>query len=285
MIIDTHLHYWERPTPERPHDPDGIHWGEEMLAEDLLKEADKAGVTHIVQVTASLMGYDNRYSLEAAARHKDRVVGVFGRFDPLLPDNEGRLRAFMAQEGMLGVRITLHQPPYNSWLKQGLLNDFLAAIEKLHIPLELFAPYQTEELHDVVRRYPGILIMLDHSGVRRMPPYTDRYWNWPDVLKLADEPNIWMKVSYFPEAAPDNEKYPHPTSQARFRELYDRIGPSKMIWGSNYPPVLRACSYPQAVTFISEECKFLSAADKKAIFADNFIKYIKQAGGRDLVVR
>jgi predicted TIM-barrel fold metal-dependent hydrolase len=113
MIIDTHLHYWERSTGERPHDPDGIHWGEEMLAEDLLKEAGRAGVTHIVQVTASLLGYDNRYSLEAAAKHRDRVVGVFGRFNPLLPDNEGRLNAFMAQDGMLGVRITLHQPPYS----------------------------------------------------------------------------------------------------------------------------------------------------------------------------
>ena len=47
-------------------------------------------------------------------------------------------------------------------------------------------------------------------------------------------------------------------------------------------PVLRACSYPQSVTFISEECDFLTEADRKAIFAGNFIKYIKQAGGRDL---
>jgi len=39
------------------------------------------------------------------------------------------------------------------------------------------------------------------------------------------------------------------------------------------------------VTFVSKECKFLIEADKKTIFADNFIKYIKQAGGRDLVVR
>jgi predicted TIM-barrel fold metal-dependent hydrolase len=256
-----------------------------MLAEDLLKEADKAAVSHIVQVTASLMGYDNRYSLEAAAKHRDRVVGVFGRFDPLLPDNEGRLKDFMAQDGMLGVRITLHQPPYNGWLKQGLLNDFLAAIEKLHIPLELFAPYQTEELHDVVKRYPEILIMLDHMGLRRMPPYTDRYWNWPETLKLAEQPNIWMKVSYFPEAAPDTEKYPFPTSQQRFRELYDHIGASKMIWGSNYPPVLRACSYPDAVRFIKEECDFLTEVDRSAIFAGNFIKYIKEAGGRDLVVK
>jgi predicted TIM-barrel fold metal-dependent hydrolase len=283
MIIDTHLHYWEKSTEERPHDPNGIHWGPEMLAKDLLKEADKAGVTHIVQVTASLMGYDNRYSLEAAAENRDRVVGVFGRFDPLLPDNEGRLKEFMAQEGMLGVRITLHQPPYDTWLREGLLNDFLAAVEKLGIPLELFAPYQTRELHDVVKRYPGILIMLDHMGLRRLPQYADNwFWNWPEILELGKQPNIWMKVSYFPEAAPQGEKYPFPTSKQRFRELYDHIGADKMIWGSNYPPVLRVCSYPEAVTFISQECDFLSEADRSAIFAGNFIKYIQQAGGRDL---
>jgi predicted TIM-barrel fold metal-dependent hydrolase len=283
MIIDTHLHYWQRPTPERPHDPDGIHWGEEMLAEDLLKELDKAGVSHMVQVTASLMGNDNRYSLEAAAAHHDRVVGVFGRFDPLLPDNERRLKDFMAQEGMIGVRITLHQPPYDTWLREGRLNDFLAAVEKLSIPLELFAPYQTAELHDILKRYPGIRIMLDHMGLRRLPQYKDNwFWNWPDILRLGEESNIWMKVSYFPEAAPSTEKYPFPTAKQRFRELYDHIGPGKMIWGSNYPPVLRACSYAESVDFIRSECDFLSEADRSAIFAGNFIKYIKQVSGRDL---
>jgi predicted TIM-barrel fold metal-dependent hydrolase len=208
---------------------------------------------------------------------------VFGRFDPLAPDNEGRLKEFMAQEGMLGVRITLHQPPYDTWLREGLLNDFLAAVEKLGIPLELFAPYQTRELHDVVKRYPGILIMLDHMGLRRLPQYADNwFWNWSEILKLGEQPNIWMKVSYFPEAAPQGEKYPFPTSKQRFSELYDHIGADKMIWGSNYPPVLRVGTYPEAVTFISQECDFLSEADRSAIFAGNFIKYIKQAGGRDL---
>ena len=120
--------------------------------------------------------------------------------------------------------------------------------------------------------------MLDHIGAAPDAAYTDRYWNWPEILKLGEQPNIWMKVSYFPEAAPEDEKYPFPTSKQRFRELYDHIGPDKMIWGSNYPPVLRACSYPEAVTFISEECDFLTEADRSAIFAGNFVKYIKRAG-------
>jgi predicted TIM-barrel fold metal-dependent hydrolase len=104
-------------------------------------------------------------------------------------------------------------------------------------------------------------------------------------MKLAEEPNIWMKTRIFWKPCPTTKNIRTRPARRALSPMYDRVGPSKMMWGSNYPPVLRACTYPQAVTFVSKECKFLSEADKKTIFADNLIKYIKQAGGRDLVAR
>ena len=72
MIIDTHLHYWERPTAERPHDPEGIHWGEEMLAEARAEaDAELAGGNGpAVIVTASANWHPGIVGL-IASRLKD----------------------------------------------------------------------------------------------------------------------------------------------------------------------------------------------------------------------
>jgi predicted TIM-barrel fold metal-dependent hydrolase len=277
MIIDTHVHYWERSTPARPHAADGIIWGEELLAEDLFAEAKAAGVDRIVQVTASLMGYDNRYSIEAAKKYPDKVVGVFARFDPLAPDVAGRLKELMAQDRMIGIRLTLHQPPYDRWFRDDMVHDFLKAAQDQKVPVEIFAPFQTEEITKVAISYPGIQFLIDHMTIRIMKEYPDRFFKWQDVLRLGELPNIWMKVSYFPEAAVGKEAYPFVHSQQRFKELYDHIGAGKMVWGSNFPPVKRACSYKQSVDFIKDECTFLTSAEKAAIFGQNFLDYIKTA--------
>lgn len=281
MIIDTHVHYWQRTTPERPHAPDGIMWGDEMLAEDLFKLSDEAGVDRIVQLTASLMGFDNRYSLEMATRYPEKIVGVFGRFDPLAPRVAERLRDFMSHPRMMGVRLTLHQPPYDVWLRQGMLEPYLSAAQEQSVPLEIFAPFQAKEVGEMAQRYPGLQILVDHTAIRRMAGHPQRYAFWDDVLKVAELPNIWMKVSYFPEAAPDTERYPFPTSLEKFKQLYDHVGAERMIWGSNFPPVKRACSYKESVEFIKDACTFLSGADRKVIFATNFLRYMKVAGGKD----
>jgi predicted TIM-barrel fold metal-dependent hydrolase len=274
-VVDTHIHYWAEPTPDRPHDPEGIHWGAAITAEMLLERASAAGVDRIVQVTPALMGFDNRYGIEAALKYPDRIDGVFGRFDVLAPGVDARLRELMAQPKMLGIRVTLHQPPYDTWLRDGTLEPFLTAAERQGVRVQLFVPYQARELQTTARRFDGIQFMVDHMGIRRMPGEPpDRFADWPNLIDLAREPNVWIKVSYFPEAAPDHERYPFQTSLRRFREYYEATGSERMIWGSNYPPSGRACTYRESVTFITEACEFLTAADRRAILAENFSRYL-----------
>ena len=111
----------------------------------------EAGVEKIVQVNAPLMGYYHRYSIEAARRYPDKVVGVFGRFDTLAPNVAEQLKAFMAQDRMMGVRITLHQPPYVRRFREHLVDDFPAAAEAQRVPVEVFAPLETAELGKVAQ--------------------------------------------------------------------------------------------------------------------------------------
>jgi predicted TIM-barrel fold metal-dependent hydrolase len=274
MIVDTHVHAVEAPSAERPHDPKGSP-AHTLSVEDLFNDARAAGVDKIVQVVPSAMGWDNRYGFEIADKYPDKVVGVIMRFDPFAPDLEARLRAAKEHKKMLGVRFTLTSAETGSWLKEGKLDPFFAAAEKIDTAVQLFAPYLVKESQETVRRYPKLRWLIDHMGLRYYAgkDNTQSFRQWPELLKLAQEPNAWIKCSYFPEAAKDIEQYPYPTAQAKFKELYESAGPSKLVWGSNYPPVTRACTYKQSVDWAVSECTFFKPADREAMLGGNFLKY------------
>lgn len=275
-IIDSHIHYWEPDRPERPWDKGGVDLGPPHSVDKLLADAKAAGVTKVVQVTPTIMGYDNRYSIEGAQKHPDRVLGVFCRFDPTAPDMPRRLEQLSRQPTVLGIRLTLLRPPFTGWLADGTLERFLAEAGSQGVVVAIYAPREAKALGEVVRRVPRTRVLIDHMALRYQD--AEPFSFWPDVLALADLPNLWMKASYFPEVA--HEPYPFKTMQGYFRELHGRFGADRLIWGSNYPPSAAACPYKENVDFTKEACDFLTSADKEKIFAGTLLRALgREAAG------
>lgn len=271
-VVDTHVHYWEAESAERPYDPDGMRIGDPIDVEQMLGEMDRAGVDKIIQVTPSIMGFDNRYALEGAARHPDRIR-VFGRFDPTKPDVAGRLAGWLDQPSMIGIRFTLF-PTQIPWLTDGTLDSFWAAAERLDIPVAVYTGDRAKLLGDVSRRHPGMRLLVDHLTLHYAPNRADRVFDrWAEVLDLVSVPNVYLKVSYLPEAT--SEPFPFPRAQGYLRELYETFGPDRLMWGSNFPPSLRACSFRESVDFVRVASDFLPAADREKILGGTAIKVLR----------
>jgi len=266
-IVDTHVHYWEPSLPERPWDPNGVNIGPPLSVEQLLANARDAGVDRVVQVTPTVMGTDNRYALEGAARHPDRVVGVFGRFDPNGPDLRERLARYASAPNMLGVRITVLRPNERNWLVDGTLDPFLSEAGRCGLMVALYAPSQARAVRDAARRHPDTTILVDHMTLRHAD--AEPFAAWDDVLALAGVQNLWMKVSYFPEVAHD--AFPFADMLPRVRDIYEAFGADRLIWGSNYPPSGRACSYAESVRFF-RDIPFIPDGDKAKIMGDTFLQ-------------
>lgn len=278
MIVDTHVHYTQPASAARPH---ALPLGAvvPMTVDEVVAQARDAGIGQLVQVTASALGNDNRYSFEGYAQRPDAVLGVVGRFDAFAPRLADRLAAFMAQPGALGVRFTLHHDWASDWRATGRLEPFFAAAQDLDAPVFLYAPDRAPDLARVARDYPALRLVVDHTALRHGGGrgVSDNFARWQEVIALARLPNVWMKVSYFPEAAAESEAWPYATARQRFRELYDAVGAERMLWGSNFPVVAHLCSYRQALDFVREACDFLPAADRAAILGDNFIRHFTPA--------
>src|SRR5687768_12445074 len=79
LIVDSHTHYIEPDLPDRPYAHKAAM--APVTFEEIAAQAAEAGIDRVVQVTASTMGEDNRYSVEGAKALPERIAGVVGRFD------------------------------------------------------------------------------------------------------------------------------------------------------------------------------------------------------------
>lgn len=278
-IIDAHCHYWEAPRPERPR-VDGAHplnaYGPAYPAETIIAEAQACGIAKIVQVTPGFAGYDNGYDLEAAEKHPEQIAGVFILFDPLSPNVPERMAKARRHPKFWGIRVTMLPlvpglkltPAIQgsvTWLQDGSLDPLLAEAGNQRVPLALYAPHQASAIAAVARRYPNTPILLDHMGLRGADE--DPFARWPEILALAETPNIWIKVSMFPEVS--HEPFPFADVQPRLKELVNHFGVERLIWGSNYPRSKERCTYQESLEFALGTCRsFLGTAEIKKVFGE-----------------
>lgn len=56
---------------------------------------------------------------------------------------------------------------------------------------------------------------------------------------------------------------------------YESVGADKLIWGSDFPTVLKLRTLKQCIEFVTKQCSFLSLDDKEAILAKNVMRELR----------
>ncbi|MGB0809091.1 MAG: amidohydrolase family protein, partial [bacterium] len=102
-VIDAHLHVFRRYSEDYPRP---IHAGlaeadREVLAEDLIKEMDKAGVDKAIVVP---LGPEDHYVAEIQREYPGKFAAV-GIFDATAKDQEENLDTRIAQSRIQGIRV------------------------------------------------------------------------------------------------------------------------------------------------------------------------------------
>lgn len=267
-VVDAHAHFWRRPARgevlESPvADP-------AVSPEDLVATARSAGVDQVIHVTRGVTGYDNRQSIEGARGHPSRLA-VLCRFDPRLPEIRQRLVSLIKTPGVLGIRV-FDPPPYDRWLTDGTLEPVWQACVELNVPVAIYAPNAAAILRETARRHPTLTIVADHLALNVFEGVSpvDRLAGWKDLISLHVLPNVVLKASGLPQVT--EERFPFPKAQQLAREVYEIFGADRMMWGSNYPPILRTCSYHEAIEFVRSACDFIAGGDKEAILGGTAIR-------------
>jgi L-fuconolactonase len=251
-IVDSHCHVspmWFEPV------------------EALLFHMDRNGVEHAVLV--QMIGQtNNSYLAECAQQFPDRFVFV-GLVDVDAPDALCQLER-LAEAGATGVRL---RP---SWRSPG--QDPLAiwrAAERLNLAVSCIRPtrdFASQAFADLVAAVPDLPIVVEHMG--ELNPNHDGYVEHEKrVLGLSAFPNVLMKIGGLGEfsrkARPMRKPFPFDQPIPPLLErVYAAFGASRLMWGSDFPPVSNREGYANALCLTRERFATRPSSEQALSFGD-----------------
>lgn len=243
MLIDTHAHIDPRTAP----------------AGRLLQEMTQASVERAILIEDVL---DARFSqLSALTRQHRHRFALVAAIDPRHPATLRTVRQ-LAEEQVAGIQLRPGLEPRQTWLNSPQTIPFWEAVRELSLPVCLIMrSHQYNQLSDIVTDFPEITIVLDHLGqgpeTRKVVPHY-----LPVLLEYSRYPQVHVKISKLFQLS--RLPHPHEDLWPALEELRDHFGARRLMWGSDYPTVLRYCGY-QTEAGLIDALPFLRPAEREWI--------------------
>ncbi|MCC7370845.1 MAG: amidohydrolase [Chloroflexi bacterium] len=256
--------------------------GNEASPERALAQMQYLGVDRALLQRGYLYGLIDEWLAEIVRRHPDKLRGCLCVDESHL-ERESEIRHLQRCVRELGLT-ALYMDNDRFWSgAQGAdfgaapYVPFWEAVQTLGIPVlwdirfvqrRTLAAYlgEVERLHRLARQFPRIRHVLTHGIPAHGMADGGRI---PDeIVALLREPNVTLEL-LFPLLYGATWEYPYAEAQPIIRELYERLGASKLLWGSDMPNVERSCTYRQTLTYLTRHCAFIPAADLDRIIGEN----------------
>ncbi|NDV06397.1 amidohydrolase [Rhodococcus sp. IEGM 248] len=269
-IVDTHCHIITDDVTRYPRGPIGgtqSGWAttRPVTADGMIERMDEAGIGQAVLVQATTAyGYDNSYVLDSRAQRPDRFIAV-GTVDPLRPDAADNLAAVAGNGRLAGVRLFTSGstvPTQGEWFAAPETYPFWDKATELGVTvcLQMRLGPATEQVHQLLRRFPSVRVLLDHMG------YPDIAASPTDageqVADMAVHPGLHLKLTH------RNLERLHDVG-AKASGFLDPVlaafGANRIAWGSNLPAAEQ--SLPELVALAQEVLADVSEPERREIFA------------------
>ncbi len=260
MIVDTHLHVWSADTDKYPMDG-GRASSEDGSIEFLNDTMAEAGVDRAVIVQPIHYLYDNSYVADVLARFPGRFAAI-GLVDRQAPDAADQLERLVVDHRFSGLRMHLSKPDDPAEWAAPDQDPIWARAEQLGASFISHGPSTLlPAVEPIIARFPNVPLALDHNGGaprNEDPPYP----LLQRVLDLAKYPNVYVKLTPHKE----EESFPYADTWGAFKRIYDAFGPERLMWGTNFPGVMRETGYRPSLEFFRDHIDFLTDDDKELMF-------------------
>ncbi|MDA0635680.1 amidohydrolase family protein [Nonomuraea sp. MCN248] len=270
MIVDAHQHFWNPDTVEYSWlTPESGVLYRTYAPADLAPELRAAGVDRTVLVQAA----NSLAETDAMLAHADAhpfIAGVVGWID--LTDPAGAAAAldrYRRHPAFVGVRHLIHEEPDPDWLvRDGVLESLgLLAAAGLAFDVVSLLPRHLDHVVTVAERHPGLKLVVDHLS---KPRIRDHEWEpWATKLATAASyPNVCAKVSGLVTEA-DHERWTVEDLRPYVDYAVERFGPERLMFGSDWPVVLRASDYR---TVFQVTHALLGGTDTEQVFGGTAVR-------------
>lgn len=260
----------------------------EMTPETLVAFMDQAGVATAILQNDHIYGNLAAQFADAAKAHPGRFVGLaqveeaFAYHDSELQ----RLEDEIGRLGMAGFYFTttgMFRSGYQPMHSDPAYDPYWQLVEKSGLPVfwvqsgnSPVGTYEDEMRHlaRIIERFPGIRHLLVHGVPTSLYADENDRLKLPSIIEtLLTEAPVWAEILY-PIAWGGKQEYPYPRAHTHIRQLIDRFGTSRFLWGSDAPNVDRYCTYAQSLTYFTRYADYLSDAETRAILRDNAVALV-----------
>ena len=210
----------------------------------------------------------------------DKSRGVAIRYTAAAPFGMPHAAAILEQQAsfkrVVGIRdiLSFHPvEPEKSFAARGdkayepAWRQDIARLPGLGLMLELMMyPYQLDAVLDVARSFPDLRIVVNHcaSPIDRDAAGMQR---WRDaVRRLAQEPNITLKVSNAAGYDPDPT---YESIRAVVLHCIESFGPQRAILATDWPVAGLKTTYDEIYDTLRRITADMTAAEQRALFHDN----------------
>ncbi len=275
MRIDSHHHVWDLSV--RPQDwmvGEGLDAVKRNFSmDDFRANSAGTGIEKTVIVQTVMKYVETPEFLELATKD-DYIAGVVGWLDIGAADAISHLEEYETLPGheyLVAIREVAHDLPDDNFLARPQVIANVRGLGKRGYAYDLLTktPHMRAAI-ELVKAAPDTQFVIDHISKPRIAEGVME--PWAEMIKeLAAFPNTVCKVSGLTvEAKWDSWK----TSDFRpYTDiLLEHFGPSRLMFGSDWPVSLLASTYQEVVTLAEELTASLSESEKNDFWSGTAIR-------------
>ncbi len=259
VIVDSHVHIFSANSVKYSLSPSAPYHPDPAPLEQLIITMGMSGVDVAVAVQPQPYAWDNSYLSDALAECPDRLIGI-ALVNPRSPDSASELLALTEPGRFQGFRLNLDGDDEGLWLTDGTVDALwkVAADRGLVVCMQI-EPQHAGRLRTLASRFRDVRFVVDHLG---KPDVTEGapYPSFRPILELAELDGAHIKLSGVFYAS--RQEFPYQDMIPMVRLAWEAFGARRMLWGTDFPNIFKACGYEAALDHVKSHLPFLSDDDK-----------------------
>lgn len=276
MITDSHLHIIDRSALDYPWLGGVPALDRDFLYETYTREARRCGITKVLHMevdvapaemeleTAYVEGVSRRLT---ALREPSLIRGCIAACRPEDRDFPALLERALANPFVKGFRRVLHVVP-DDVSEGALFRENLKRLSRTRLTFDLCTlPHQVDKVLALADMNPDMTFILDHCGVPAIAAEAHESWA-RGIGEVAKRPNVLVKLSGIVAYA-DAESWKVDTLRPYVATVLEAFGPSRMVWGSDWPVVTLGGTLSVWVAATHALLADLTADERQAILSGN----------------
>lgn len=267
MKLDAHQHFWSIArgdygwlTPEL-----GPIY-RDFSPEDLAPLLKAAGIEGSIPVQAAPTVAETEFMLSLADQN-EFIKGVVGWVNFEATDAPGQISELAQHPALVGLRPMIQDIADPNWMLREDLKPAFQTLQDQDLTFDaLTLPQHLGPLRKLLDTHPDMRVVIDHGSKPLIRDGVMAGWA-EDMAALARDTSAFCKLSgLVTEARTDWQ-----TDDLRpyVDHLLATFGPSRLIWGSDWPVCTLASSYQRWIDTTNELLSALSQADRDAILGAN----------------